>query len=132
MLAAILLAELTLFVGLTQTGSGDSTRVVGRITQDSRPAAYAVVFAKSDSDVQWTLADAHGRYTFMTLLPGVYRFYACYRSKPVIRDPIPAVKGAPYAPLTLEPRSDSEGAFAELSAGVEYLANLGGSDCVWR
>jgi len=130
MLAAILLAELTLFVGLTQTGSGDSTRMVGRVTEGSRPAPYAFVVATSDSDVRTTVADAHGRYTFMTLLPGVYRLYACPRLGVV--DIIVGPKSAPPVPRTLEPQADLEGSFVELSAGVEYLANLTGSKCVCR
>ena len=79
MLAAILLAELTLFVGLTQTGSGDSTRVVGRVTchAHSQPVPHAMVIASSDSELAETQADGRGRYAFLTLLPGVYSLTAC-------------------------------------------------------
>lgn len=132
MFAAILLAELTLFLGLTQTGSGDSTRLVGRVTQDSQPAPGAVVVATSDSDVRSTVADAHGRYAFMTLLPGVYTLTTCQPhggklftiSNPSQR-PVPlALRASPI---------DAGDNFVELSAGVEYLANLNiRSNCIWH
>lgn len=116
--AAILLAQLTLFMGLTQTGSGDSTRVVGRVGSQSHPAAHAVVIATSDSDVRTTIADARGHYAFLTLLPGVYRLTAC--------QPLPPAQ-------ILQPHAAGAAeSFLELSAGIEYLANLSPEPCVWR
>lgn len=131
MFAAILLAELTLFLGLTQTGSGDSTRIVGRVTHNSAPAPYAVIVATSDSDVRTTVADAHGRYTFMTLLPGTYTLTTCESRLPVVDrlgpNALPGPAGAQPYPV------DAGDNFIELSAGVEYLANLSvGSSCAWR
>lgn len=137
MFAAILLAELTLFLGLTQTGSGDSTRLVGRVTQDSQPAAGAVVVATSDSDVRSTVADAHGRYAFMTLLPGVYRLSACLPNAAEITT-VTNPRAVPSQPRLktisiIGSESGSEAGFAELSAGIEYLANLTlGTGCTWR
>ncbi len=111
MLAAILLAELTLFVGLTQTGSGDSTRVVGRVMchSHSEPVPHAKVVAISDSEVAETRADGHGRYTFLTLLPGEYQLIA--------------TSAAPVTPRATHGWNDV-GNFVDLSAGVEYLANI--------
>ena len=120
MLAAILLAGVTLFVGLTQTGFGDATRVVGRVFHgpESRPAAHVIVMAASNSDVRTTITDSHGRYAFLTLLPGVYRLAACGEAMD---------EGAVVR--TLRSCAD-EDSFLELSAGVEYLANLSlGPNC---
>jgi len=116
MLGAILLAGLTLFVGLTQTGSGDSYRVIGTVTsgtRENRPISHAWVVATSDSDFQQTRADDRGRYFFLTLLPGVYHLMAF---------PIDATgegRGG-STPFSCE----NPDTLVELSAGVEYLANL--------
>ena len=128
MLAAILLAELTLFVGLTQTGSGDSTRVVGRVTchAHSQPVPHAMVIASSDSELAETQADGRGRYAFLTLLPGVYSLTACADSTGC---------GDVYGVTTvfahqdqLLPQAEAAGGYVELSAGVEYLANIAVAD----
>jgi hypothetical protein len=122
MLGAILLAGLTLFVGLTQTGSGDSTRVVGRVTggPHASPVPKVWVVATSASQVVQTQTDERGQYAFLTLLPGVYRLTA-----------YPEWNGAMYEVETLVASGRAVGACAsaepalvELSAGVEYLANL--------
>lgn len=79
MFATPILAALTLFLGLTQTGTDDSTRVRGTVTTggvENRPIPNALVVASSDSDVRETRADASGRYVFLTLLPGVYQLSA--------------------------------------------------------
>lgn len=118
MLAAILLAELTLFVGLTQTGSGDSTRVVGRVSchLHSQPIPHAKVVAISDSEVAETQADGHGRYAFLTLLPGAYQLIATTAIYNV-------TSAAAVAPRATHGWNDV-GNFVDLSAGVEYLANI--------
>lgn len=113
MLAAILLAGVTLFVGLTQTGFNDSTRVVGRVFGGPHPAANVVVMAISDSDVRTTRTDSHGRYAFLTLFPGVYRLTA-----------FAPEYAAHYESLAKPLCSDDSQSDVELSAGVEYLANL--------
>lgn len=112
MVAAIVLAGLTLFVGLTQTGINDSTRVVGRVLSGAHgdSVSNAWVIMTSDSEVAQTRTDAHGRYAFLTLLPGVYRF---------------SVLGAkPRCPRARSIALNDLEDVAELSAGVEYLANL--------
>lgn len=108
MLPSIVLAGLTLFVGLTQTGINDSTRVVGRVMSGShvRPVSNAVVVATSDSEVAETNTDSHGRFELMTLLPGIYQLTA-----------LAGCEGDIYG-------VSGESNFVELSAGVEYLANL--------
>jgi hypothetical protein len=134
MLAAILLAELTLFVGLTQTGSGDSSRVVGRVMchSHSQTVPHAKVVAISDSEVAETQADGHGRYAFLTLLPGAYQLIA---TTPACSDFARCEDlgwtGAIYdvtSAAAVTPRVTHEwndaGNFVELSAGVEYLANI--------
>ena len=121
MLAAILLAGVTLFVGLTQTGFGDATRVVGRVFHGSgpHPAAGVVVMAASDSEIRTTITDSRGGYAFLMLLPGVYRLEAC--------EPFDEATIA----RTLRPCATAEESFYELSAGVEYLANLSlGPNCI--
>lgn len=113
MLASIILAGLTLFVGLTQTGFGDSTRVVGRVFGGSHPAANVVVMAISDSDVRVTRTDGHGRYAFLTLFPGVYQLTA-----------VTPDFAARYDAVVKPHCADDSESEVELSAGVEYLANL--------
>ncbi|MBV8372541.1 MAG: carboxypeptidase regulatory-like domain-containing protein, partial [Candidatus Eremiobacteraeota bacterium] len=78
MVSAVVLAGLTLFLGLTQTGSGDSSRVVGKVTSGPHgaPASKAWVTATSASQIVQTQTDNRGRYAFLTLLPGVYRIWA--------------------------------------------------------
>jgi hypothetical protein len=123
MLAAILLAELTLFVGLTQTGSGDSTRVVGRVMchSHSQPVPHAMVVASSDSEIAETEADGRGRYAFLTLLPGVYSLTACAATG--CAGDVYSLGGVRLADQPLS-QSDRSVSFVELSAGVEYLANI--------
>ncbi len=124
MLAAILLAELTLFVGLTQTGSGDSTRVVGRVTchSHSHPIPHATVMASSDSEVAETEADGRGRYAFLTLLPGVYSLTACADSTGC--GDVYGISSTFANRERLLPQAEAAANFVELSAGVEYLANI--------
>jgi hypothetical protein len=107
MLAAILVAGLTLFLGLTQTGIDDATQVVGRVTSgpQSRPSSNASVVAASGSQIAWTRADRDGRYAFLTLLPGVYSLTA-------------------YEGNDTGLCQSGEQTLVELSAGVQYLANL--------
>ncbi|MGA8534728.1 MAG: carboxypeptidase-like regulatory domain-containing protein [Candidatus Tumulicola sp.] len=124
MIAAAVLGVVTLFVGLTQTGSGDSTRVIGTVTGGPacRPVPHARVVASSPSEVAETKADGRGRYAFLTLLPGVYDltatpdWAASYDAKPS-----PARATQPSRSRC----SNDEPALVELSAGVEYLINLG-------
>lgn len=118
MLAAVVLAGVTLFVGLTQTGINDSTRVVGRVTYSPRrPASTAFVTATSDSEIAQTRVDAHGNYAFLTLIPGVYRLTACEPRSGRLYDLVKPTNHGPEA-------VDEEDSLVELSAGVEYLANL--------
>jgi hypothetical protein len=111
---ALVFAAVTAFVGLTQTGTDDATRVRGTVVTAAarRPVPRALVVAWSGSDVRWTRADHAGRYVFLTLLPGVYRFVA-YPSGT-----------SPYGTGEAAPRCMGEQTDVELSAGVEYLANL--------
>lgn len=130
MIAAILLAGLTAFAGLTQTGVDDSTRVRGTVTGSgpgSRPAADAWVVAASGSEVRRTRADAYGRYVFLTLLPGVYTMYAY----PGNGNPNgPHVGAAIFTRAANGTATGAERCLAdamsdvELFAGVEYLVNL--------
>ena len=130
MIAAILLAGLTAFAGLTQTGVDDSTRVRGTVTgsgPESRPAADAWVVAASDSEVTRTRADAHGRYVFLTLLPGVYRMFAYPGSD---NSDGPHVGAAIFTRAANGSATGAQRCMAdamsdvELFAGVEYLVNL--------
>ncbi|MEO6834882.1 MAG: carboxypeptidase-like regulatory domain-containing protein [Candidatus Tumulicola sp.] len=130
MLAALLLAGVTAFVGIAQTGSGDSTRVRGTVTSggpQSRPVVAAWVVATSDSDVRQTRADAKGRYLFLTLLPGVYRIFAYPPSaSPNGRHAGGAIFYAGKNKLVsarVQSCSDAESP-VELAAGVEYMVNV--------
>jgi hypothetical protein len=111
---AFVFAVLTAFVGLTQTGTDDATRVRGTVVTAAarRPVPRALVVAWSGSDVRWTRADYAGRYVFLTLLPGVYRFVAYPGGM------------SPHSAGMLTPGCLGEQTDIELSAGVEYLANL--------
>ncbi len=117
MLAAIVLAALTAFTGIAQTGVDDSTRVRGTVTggAELRAAPHAWVLASSESDVRLTRADAHGRFVFLTLLPGVYRIRAYPTTRALVA--IGSVSGAEGCPT--DPVDD-----VELVAGVEYVVNV--------
>lgn len=126
MLAAIL-AVVTVFYGLTQTGSGDSTRVRGTVTTgtpNGRRVPNAWVTATSGSDVRVTRADARGDYVFLTLLPGVYHLSAL-PAAPERNAGLIELHGGATGFVTLLPpcRRDDE-SLLELSAGIEYQANL--------
>lgn len=141
---AVLLAVVTVFYGLTQTGSGDSTRVRGTVTTgtpNGARVANAWVTATSGSDVRVTRADAHGDYVFLTLLPGVYHLSA-YRAVAGWHGALSprgvfSIRPGGGTPLTLSGGTllgasygsgirtcDDDESLVELSAGIEYQANL--------
>ena len=126
MVAAIILAGLTLFVGLTQTGINDSTRVVGRVMSGPHgdPVSNAWVVMTSDSEVAQTRTDARGRYAFLTLLPGVYRFSVFGHKPRCAVEAYYVANGTRFSPAARLNALDDPEDVAELSAGVEYLANL--------
>lgn len=131
MFATPILAALTLFLGLTQTGTDDSTRVRGTVTTggvENRPIPNALVVAASDSDVRETRADASGRYVFLTLLPGVYRLSAypsgAKENGPHATGAIFLVNASAASHRAVARCLEDAETLVELSAGVEYLANL--------
>lgn len=125
---AILLAAVTVFYGLTQTGNDDSTRIRGTVTtgpRDSQRVANAWVVATSDSDVRVTQADARGDYVFLTLLPGVYRLSA-YRgaAEPYVEFAGPEIHATGVYWTRGRHCPDDDESLVELSAGIEYQADL--------
>ncbi|HKU80548.1 MAG TPA: carboxypeptidase-like regulatory domain-containing protein [Candidatus Tumulicola sp.] len=123
----VVFAAVTVFYGLTQTGNDDSTRVRGTVTagaRETRRVPNAWVVATSDSDVRVTRADARGDYVFLTLLPGVYRL-AAYRSlaEPYVPSG-PSSHAAGWIEMVRRDCPSAEEDLVELSAGIEYQADL--------
>ncbi|HEY1654523.1 MAG TPA: carboxypeptidase-like regulatory domain-containing protein [Candidatus Tumulicola sp.] len=123
-----------MFLGLTQTGADDSTRVRGTVTgAENRPVPNALVIARSPSDVRETRADGLGRYVFLSLFPGVYSLSA-YPSGTTAAgrhgqgalywiDRSSADRASAGNRRIADCMDDAE-SLVELSAGIEYQANL--------
>lgn len=144
MFGTIVLAGLMFFpFALAQTGNDTSARVRGTVTTGwpaYHPVPHLRVVAVSDGAIQETRTDANGRYLFLSLLPGVYRISTFPENADPTR-PHPEIiiygpsasafvarAGAPVYVGTNRNRSwecvmEAESP-VELSAGLEYLANI--------
>ncbi|HZY98078.1 MAG TPA: carboxypeptidase-like regulatory domain-containing protein [Candidatus Baltobacteraceae bacterium] len=118
---SIVLAGLIFSPFANQSGAATFASVRGVVTTgwpSYKPVANAQVVVSGDVDLRMTRTDANGRYTFLTLLPGVYRVY------------VPSVKGIVMAngPRQSSDRFrkcyDEANAPVELSAGLAYFANI--------
>lgn len=116
---SIVLAALVFSPFAGQSGIATYASIRGEVTTgwpNYKPVANAQVVVSGDSDVRMTRTDAGGRYTFLTLLPGIYHVY------------VPSVVGmaaiAPTNKAREETCLESANAPVELSAGLAYFANF--------
>lgn len=116
---SIVLAALVFSPFAGQSGVASYASIRGEVTTgwpSYKPVANAQVVVSGDTDVRMTRTDASGRYTFLTLLPGVYHVY------------VPSVVGmaalVPPKNAHAESCLESANAPVELSAGLAYFANF--------
>jgi Carboxypeptidase regulatory-like domain len=141
---ALVLAGLVFYPFATaQTGNDCCAMLRGTVTTgypSHRPVSNVRVVAISDGDVRETRTDSHGKYLFLTLLPGVYRVSTYPENVDPTRPHLEmlvlsaragAVVPRPGMPVYVGTRGESirqcaEEAQApvELSAGLEYVANI--------
>lgn len=116
---SIVLAGLILSPFAGQTGIATYASIRGQVTTgwpNYTPVANAQVVVSGDVDTRVTRTDANGRYTFLTLLPGVYNV-----SVPTI---VGMTSAVPASRTHVESCSESANAPVELSAGLAYFANF--------
>lgn len=123
---SIVLAGLIFSPFADQSGAATFASVRGVVTTgwpNYKPVANAQVVVSGDVDQRETRTDANGRYTFLTLLPGVYRVYV-----PSIKGIVQGASGPQMyvAENNAHLRQCYEDANApvELSAGLAYFANI--------
>jgi hypothetical protein len=122
---SIVLAGLIFSPFANSSGVADFASIRGMVTTgwpNYKPVANAQVVVSGDVDRRETRTDANGRYTFLTLLPGIYHVY------------VPTVMGVAMvgtargivAQDSARARRCYEDANApvELSAGSAYFANI--------
>ncbi len=116
---SILIAGLIFSPFAGQTGIATYASIRGEVTTGwpgYKPVANAQVVASGDTDVRTARTDANGRYTFLTLLPGIYHVY------------VPSVVGmtsaVPQNKANVDACSEKANAPVELSAGLAYFANF--------
>jgi len=119
MLLSIVFAGLVFSPFAGQSGIATYASMRGTVTTgwpNYKPVPNARVVVSGDTDVRETRTDAHGRYTFLTLLPGTYRVsvpnvQGIIGFRPVLCSPSSLIRQQPDAPV-------------ELSAGLAYFANF--------
>ena len=122
---SIVLAGLIFSPFAGQSGIATYASIRGEVTTgwpNYKPVANAQVVVSGDVDVRVTRTGADGRYTFLTLLPGVYNVY------------VPSVVGvtnSQSASMAVAENSErfrrcfeDANAPVELSAGLAYFANI--------
>lgn len=116
---SIVLAGLVFSPFASQSGVATYASIRGEVTTgwpNYKPVSNAQVVVSGDVDVRSTRTDAHGRYTFLTLLPGIYHVY------------VPSVMGMTSVVPAAKPRAETclerANAPVELSAGSAYFANF--------
>src|SRR5579863_8640190 len=110
---SIVLAALVFSPFAGQSGIATFASMRGEVTTgwpNYTPVANAQVVVSGDVDVRITRTDANGRYTFLTLLPGVYHVY------------VPSVSGT--ASVVRQNTTRSETCFEKANAPVELSAGL--------
>ena len=106
MLSMLLAGLIMPAFALDQNGTANFASVQGTVTTaDHQAVPNARVLAFSDVGIGVTTTDSHGRYYFMTLLPGTYYIRAYTKTETA----------------DVQPCSDDNP--VELSAGQSYLAD---------
>ena len=121
---SIVLAGLIFSPFAAQSGTATFASIRGVVTTgwpNYKPVANAQVMVSGDVDVRETRTDAHGRYYFLTLLPGTYRVFV-----PSIMGVAIATSAHQALPDTASLRKcyEDSNAPVELSAGLAYRANI--------
>jgi hypothetical protein len=126
-MVAMILAALVFSPFAFQSGDANFASMRGVVTTgwpSYKPVPNALVVVSGDVDRQETRADAQGRYSFLTLLPGTYRL--------TIASPAPAtallglVRHGPVNHVTSANALcfSDDPTLVELSAGLAYFANI--------
>lgn len=117
---SIVLAGLIFSPFADQSGIATYASIRGVVTTgwpNYKPVANAQVVVSGDVDVRETRTDANGRYTFLTLLPGVYHV-----SVPTVMGV--AMAASPRALVASRRCYEDANAPVELSAGLAYFADI--------